>query len=476
MTDINLTNTNLNIPEYVQRQRLPESDLPSFLNITGVVGNRAVSGIVRRSFNDVPEDIERQIGNIEYETDVINSVLNENATTTELQFGANFSGKLFSPKKINFVEYNSQIPETSNTISVISSNMTNNHVVQERTNVNKLLASLHYSDNFNTDTQRVILMGAVQKLADWLDSYIVHYKNNVRNGSMSADSEVKLSFLLKLRKQIENCDFPVGFGNDEGFQAEMSRGNMILGSYDHDYYVDTYLNPTDNAHDNNAVTNHFNRSIILNAAVFMPERKFSCEEEAREAMNDYVNNPNGRLDFDIYDVMMSSDDFYYNYVQTYVASVLAHELTHAMHYANEAIAYNTCEMLEDDMRHMRVYSGWSEDTQNAVDAVDAVNEVNEVNGRPTNFDCNLNTVTYGDVMLRINDDYGVAFHNLEKVRGAFSAYSTMENVLDFGWQENGRYFNYGYNSDGTPKRYRDYSSGNTRGDVLRELLNFVVDA
>jgi hypothetical protein len=142
---------------------------------------------------------------------------------------------------------------------------------------------------------------------------------------------------------------------------------------------------------------------------------------------------------------MSSDDVYYNYTETYLASVLAHELIHSTHITNEAVTYNTCELIEDDFRNQIIFDGWDVRTQESVDTI-----LQNVN---------LNELTYGNTFIPFGEGYGLQFHDLLAYDKTADG---MENVIQHGHEEN--------------MQYADYSgmkTGNTEDDDRKELFNFV---
>ena len=437
MTEVNYTRLNINIPEIVRQQSLVHTHAPSFLNLTGQYSSVTPSGIIRKSASDVISgDVQDEINQISQETDIINSVIGANANElSEITMG---SHSYFSTDKvIEFEEYTPTVNPEFGTV------LSSGHSVAQTTNTNKLMAHLQYSPNYNLGVQQTIVQGAVTKLVNWLDDMIVNYDANVAIGTSRGDSESKLSFLLRLRKQIENCDFPVGFGNDEYFAEASTGDSVVLGCYQYNYY-DMYLNPTDDVHDNEGIVNNFNRSILLNAAAFIPNRRFTNEAQLRAALDAYAEvlatNPNPpEPTFTYGDIIMASDEFYQNFAETYLASVLAHEFIHATHIGDEAVTYNTCEMIEDDFRNRVVFNGWDPATQASIDNV------------YVNF--NLNSITYDESYIPLGSNGGLGFHDL----------GTYEDVAYHGWTENTSY-----------DWYNQYTNGTSFQDNYKELLNFIV--
>lgn len=456
MSEINFQKININLQELAQRNaNTINICTPSFLKITANSTSSAAPamGIVRKSSDVISGSVQNEIDTLNQEVGMINSVVAAN-TNTSTDFSAGGVGRKLN-HRAKIIGHTAYVSPTPPEYAIRSEN---GHVLKETTDVSRLLGCLELSPYYDTETQRTLLTGAVTKLAEWLDDMIVNYDTRVAEGSARGDSEVKLSFLLRLRHKIENCEFPVGFGNDIEFAeaAQDDPGSIILGCYSNSFYPEQYLNPTDNTHCNNAVTDHYDRSILLNAAAFIPTRMFSNEMELRAAIN------SGNTNFNIGDILMASTEFYNNYAQVYLASVLAHEFIHATHIANEAITYNTCEMIEDDFRNEVVFNGWSQETQDAIDTI---------------FEgLSLNNITYGEgfIPLGQNTDSGLGFHDL----------GDLYDVAQHGFEENTAYsdwwYEWGYNADagewdwiGIP--YTDFSTGNNLNwDVLPELRNFSI--
>ena len=123
--------------------------------------------------------------------------------------------------------------------------------------------NIQYSENYDKEIQQKIIQGGIDILVNWLDDYINNYEEKVAEGQANGETEVKLSFLLRLRKAIENCDFPIGFGNDDYFTEASGDGYIVLGAYSAAYDTSYYLNPEDHANDNVGALNHFNSSPLF---------------------------------------------------------------------------------------------------------------------------------------------------------------------------------------------------------------------
>ena len=168
----------------------------------------------------------------------------------------------------------------------------------------------------------------------------------------------------------------------------------------------------------------------MNAGVYCIDRKYTSQDAVLKAIN------NGES-VSLIDVYMSSDEFYYNYASTYLASVLAHELIHSTHITNEAVTYNTCETIEDDFRNQVVSTNWT-------DALKAIATANGID---------LSNMTYGDAYLPTSGGGGLGFHDLGDI----------DSVASHGHDENMAYDD-----------YKLAATGNTLEDDKKELLNFYV--
>ncbi len=379
--------------------------------------------------------VANEIKAVVHETKIINSVVSNNVLASQFD-----SENVFTSKSLNATASTGEVP------------VSNTKNLKEKTDTTKLLTNICYSDNYNKDVQKKVIESGIKTLVDWLDDYINNYEDRVAEGKNRGDSEVKLSFLLRLRNAIENCDFPVGFGNDDYFKQASSGNSVVLGAYSAAYATSSYLNPNDHSNENVGALNHFNRSIILNAGVFCIDRKYTSEAQLVAAINSAASGENPDATFTYADILMSSDDFYYNYASAYFASILAHEFIHSTHITNEAVTYNTCEMIEDDFRYKPVFGGWAQETQNAV------------NRLTTDFD--LNSYTYGVAFLPIGTNgAGLGFHDL----------SSIDSVASHGHDENMSYDDILF-SDGTIayKGYKNFTTGNSLYDDKKELMNFIV--
>lgn len=396
---------------------------PSFLSVTNRYDFSKLKGVVYAEpqyNNDITEEIEKA----KNEEDKITQIIKENtANSTDIINSSSIYNtvKTFTAKNIGFESYVEE-----NTLN----STTQNKKLNDTTDTSKLYANLQYSSKYDKTTQEKILKGGISTLVNWLDDYINNYDARVAEGKSRGDSEVKLSFLLRLRKAIENCDFPVGFGNDEYFENNSDENSVVLGAFSNQYYDNYYLNPEDNTNDAMGATPYLNKSLILNAGVYCIDRKYTSQDEVVKAIN------NGKS-IDLIDVYMSSDEFYYNYTSAYLASVLAHELIHSTHITNEAVTYNTCETIEDDFRNQVVSTNWT-DTLKAIATANGID---------------LSSMTYGDAYLPTSNGGGLGFHDL----------GSIDSVAAHGHDENMAYDDYSL-----------ASTGNTLEDDKKELLNFYV--
>lgn len=386
---------------------------PSFLSVTNRFDPSTLKGIV---FEDdvINGTVENEIKNTEVQSNLIKKVIAKNV-----------EGSTFDSDNMSL---NASVPVK----------------IKDKTNASKLLSNLQYDKNYDNDVQQKILTQGVNTLVDWLDDYINNYDKRVAEGKNRGDSEVKLSFLLKLRNSIENCDFPVGFAARDSFVMEPDQGYVVLGSYGW-AQINNYLNPEDHTNDNAGILKHLNRSITLNAGVFCVDRKYTTEKQLQDAINSGAYNylrkegiTNADLIKALSEMLMASDDFYYNFASAYFASILAHELIHSVHITNEAVTYNTCEMIEDDFRNQAVFANWSPATQEAVDKIFE------------NLD--LNSYTY-DMAYLPTAGGNLGFHDL----------GDYDEVAAHGHYENTAY-----------PDYIGCSTGDTVEDDKKELMNFIV--
>ncbi len=435
----------------------PDNIGPSFLSVTNNFGLSNIKGVVYAK-DVISGTVQDEIDKTQNENDTISSIVNENTNGSILD-----TNTIFTAKTITFESYADTLANsTSNSTSTGSTSSTttsNGTTVKTTTNPTALYQNIQYSENYDKEIQQKIIQGGIDILVNWLDDYINNYEEKVAEGQANGETEVKLSFLLRLRKAIENCDFPIGFGNDDYFTEASGDGYIVLGAYSAAYDTSYYLNPEDHANDNVGALNHFNSSIILNADLFCTNRKYTSQYQVQKAIErgefDYLfeeGTTQEQINEAYTDILLASDEVYYSYASTYFASILAHELIHSTHVTNEAVTYATCEMIEDDFRDQVISTNWTADTQAAVDTIFA------------NLD--LNSITYDELYLPIGGGSGVGFHDL----------GNNDDVASHGHDENMAYNTDTVYEDGTIayKAYTNFTTGNTLEDDKKELMNFIV--
>ena len=268
---------------------------------------------------------------LQNEADKINNLITTNTQNT-LNSIVSESLNATAAKSIGFVSYSS-----SNSIKA-------------KTDTTNILKNIQYANS----AEKEIVEGAITVMTEWLDDYITNYDSKIAEGVARGDSELKRSFLLEIRKAIENVDFPIGFGDYSDPEDEYTLGSYAfnLGGYDQYYHLNT------------------NRSILLNAKYLMPARNYTSYQEIIDDINA------GQTNFYYLDIVFASDEGYLNYCKNYMASVLVHELTHSLHIYNEAVTYFTNDCFDDDFYNQ------------AIDGVDQ-NFMNNYFGN--------HVITYGDL-------------------------------------------------------------------------------
>ena len=430
-------------------------DTPVFLTLITKFDSSKLEGLVYREGDVISGKVGEETDKLVSEAELIGKLTENNQNNIDILNNA-------SEKIINFEKYVRTESPFKESVTINSSANINN-----RTNISNILKNSSYSSIGDKSQQEQIISGGVTILAHWLDDYINNYDQRVKEGKDRGDSELKLSFLLKLRKAIENCDFSVGFGNDEYFKANSNNSNSVIGAYSNTYLAGTYLNPTENANDNSVAVDSIYENIIFNALLFLPERKYKSEEELVAAIsnNEFAYLNNAKLSPEelkaaktkaFGDILLSSDEAYMNFAKTYYAAVLVHELTHSMHISNEVVAYNVGEAFEDDFSNKIISKNWSPDTIAAVSTV--------LKG------VDISKITYSDGILPVSTGGGVGFHNFQ----TFDSTSP-NSVLVKGHEENMKYTNeYDKAGNITSFGYADFKSGNTIDDDKNELMNFIV--
>lgn len=314
----------------------PAADDAWLLSITARYSKDALTNVEKRmdAADVISGSVAKEIDRVMDEADQISSVIKAN--TTALNSVANDalqqSVRATAAKTIGFVEYQgkSKINAKTDTTSI------KNSIVS------------------NSAQEKQLISDAIDTMVEWLDDYIANHKVRTAEGQRNGDSEVKLSFLLEIRKAIENCTFDVGFGTvgtdpDDNYTP----GDTTMGSYFPSLlqYADGTTVGYDTYHLNGP-----NRNILLNPDYFMPERKYSSLDELKAAIQ------GGTTSFNPTDLLVD-DDAYYNYCKTNLAVTLWHELIHSTHIYNEYVTYYATDAYEDDIAEKPI-EGFTTETLN----------------------------------------------------------------------------------------------------------------
>lgn len=334
-------NTIINQEEYAKQDS--ELAAPStvtddawLLSITSRYNKNALMDVERvMSEADVYDgSVEAEIDRIVNEADQISAVLKENtnALNSDAITTLDQSLRATTAKTIGFVQYTSKskINSQTDTTSIKNSIVANN------------------------EEEKQLISDSIDTMVEWLDDYINNYNVRVAQGNAAGDSEVKLSFLLEIRKAIENCDFEVGFGTvgDTGSE-DFTSNDKTMGSYNPSMMV--YADGTPVGYD----TYHLNgpgRNILLNPDYFMPERAYSNLDELKAAIE------GGTTSFKPVDLLVD-DEAYNNYCKTNLAVTLWHELIHSTHIYNEYVTYYATDAYEDDIANKTI-EGFSRESLN----------------------------------------------------------------------------------------------------------------
>ncbi len=304
------------------------------LSITSRYNKNALMDVERiMSESDVYDGtVESEIDRIVNEADQISAVLKENTNVlnSDAVKSLDQSLRATTAKTIGFVQYTSKskINSTTDTTSIKNSIVANN------------------------EQERQLISDSIDTMVEWLDDYINNYNVRTAQGNAAGDSEVKLSFLLEIRKAIENCDFEVGFGTvgDTGSE-DFTSNDKTMGSYNPSMmaYADGSLVGYDTYHLNGP-----GRNILLNPDYFMPKRAYANLDELKAAIQ------GGTESFKPVDLLI--DDAAYNsYCKTNLAVTLWHELIHSTHIYNEYVTYYATDAYEDDIANKYI-EGFSNDS------------------------------------------------------------------------------------------------------------------
>lgn len=291
------------------------------LSITARYSKDALSVVEKKMTEDdvYSGTVQNEIDKIQSEENQIASILQAN--TSSLYSEANdalvTTLRSSTAKSIGFVAYtgNSKINATTDTTAIKNCIVANN------------------------STEKQLISDAIDLMVDWLDDYIANHGSKVAEGLARGDSELKQTFLLEVRKAIENFDFAVGFGSvGNDASDDFTPDSNTLGCYS--------FAAVDNS--GNALgydTYHLNtsRSLILNPTYFMPERPYKTLDELKTAV------AAGTVTSDQIPLCFLVDDAAYNnYCKNYIASTLFHEIIHSTHIYDEAVTYFSNDAFDDD--------------------------------------------------------------------------------------------------------------------------------
>lgn len=376
------------------------------LSITSRYNKNALMDVERvMSEADVYDgSVEAEIDRIVNEADQISAVLKEytNVFNSEQITSLEQTLRATTAKTIGFVAYSgkSKINSTTDTSTI----------------KNSIVA--------NSETEKQLISDSIDTMVEWLDDYINNYNVRIAEGNIAGDSEVKLSFLLEIRKAIENCDFEVGFGTvgDTGSEDFTSNDNT-MGSYNPSMMI--YGDGTPVGYD----TYHLNgpdRNILLNPDYFMPQRTYSNLDELKAAIQSGVSSFK-RVD------LLVDDEAYNNYCKTNLAVTLWHELIHSTHIYNEYVTYYATDAFEDDIANKYI-EGFSSESLSFLKQA--------FSGTFTN-----NGLTYYDA-------------------GVTHYFDNYNDVVDFAWDA----------IQNNKEAFDVYMPGVTKAEFESELKNFLATA
>lgn len=434
MTAINtsqLNNVNLILEKQEEQQVeiIRRTEVVELLGMTSTRFGGAIAGMKLKGETDVISgDVDKEINNLLSEKKQIDEILksNINSSTNDLS-DITLSNAVATAKTIGFIKY-----EGADT------------KLKSKTDTNSIISGFTADPRYEASEQFKVFESGIKVMTDWLDEYINNYSDRVTTGLKNGESEAKLSFLLRIRKAIENCDFPVGFAEREMKVTADGQFRVVGGSYSHaSYSKPEFLNEENKANTNIDVEHDFRRQILLNTDISAFQRKYKTEAEAMAA----VNNGESVLWTDI---LHSNDEVYYKYTGASLATTLIHELIHSDRINNEAITYFSCEVFEDDFNNKLLDATFSPE-------ILALAKAN-------NFDINSLTYSSREVSPRIQ--VPVDGGGFEPFQPSFGHNLTnVDSVAAHGHKENTAY-----------PFYNAFSTGNTLADDKKELLNFVVTA
>lgn len=430
MTSINTLKLNNNIilngedEKQKEVKVLQESGGVELLGLTGRFGS--IVGMKLKNESDVYSgDVDKEINNLLNEKNQINEILKSNINASANNLGGiALASTVSAPKSIGFVQYTGA-----------------NTNLKAKTDTSAIMSCFTPDPRYAAAEQKKVFEAGVKVMADWLDNYISNYSTKVTQGLKNGESEAKLTFLLRIRKSIENCDFPVGFAQQSMTATPDGGFRVVGGSYNWGYIPGEYENLENKAYTNRSVEHDYNRKLLLNTDLYAFNRKYKTEAEAMAAFNRGES-------VSVSDMIFSNDETFYKYAGASLAGTLIHELIHSTHVSNEAITYFSCEVFEDDFNNKPIGATYSPEIVALMNA----------NG------INLSEITYSQLSPNISvpvDGGGVAIFN----PGFGHNLTNTDSVAAHGHKENTAYSN-----------YNDYSTGNTLADDKKELLNFAVVA
>ena len=290
------------------------------LSITARYSKDALTVVENRMTTEdvLSGNVQKEIEKIQSEEDQIAAVLKENTTSLNSVKENVLMTSLRSStaKTIGFVAYSgtSKIKATTDTTAI----------------KNSIVA--------NTAEEKQLISDAIDLLCDWLDDYIVNHRDRITEGKRNGHCELEQTFLLEVRKAIENFDFPVGFGSVGNSPSDdFTPDSNTLGAYS---FAATDASGNSLGYD----TYHLNtsRSMILNPTYFMPERPYNSLSELQAAVAAGTATYSTGVEF------LVDDEAYNNYCKNYIASTLFHEIIHSTHIYNEAVTYYATDAFDDD--------------------------------------------------------------------------------------------------------------------------------
>lgn len=435
ISQLNTSNAIIKPEEEEQKvQIVNEYGGQEFLSLTSRFGG-PITGMKLKDQNDVLSgNVENEINKLQSEQEQINNIIQANVNS--------------SLPKAGGVSLAATVPVSSKTIGFVEYTGPSKNIKQT-TDTTNILANFQADPTKDYDRQKKVFDATISTMVEWLDGYINNYDERVKEGLKAGEAEGKLSFLLRIRQSIENCDFPVGFAAQSMSVDANGNFRVVGGSYNWRYNKNEYLNTENAAYTNRGAEHDTDRKLLLNTDVFAFEPKYANEADAIAAIN-----AKGSMEWtDIVDLIFSNEDTYIQYVSASLAAVFVHELVHSTHINNEAITYLSCEMVEDDLTKQIYSSNYSDEAKELASKW-------LLNGKKIDLD-NLAYNAIGPNIRVPKDTGGYAIfnpsfgHNLTDI----------DSIAAHGHDENMAYSN-----------YQNFSKNNTLEYDKKELLNFAVTA